>query len=102
MLIAMRKGNLGLLDEHWDQSEHELDDRMAALAQQSGAQYVSMLKLLCPGNVCRTLDNDGMPLLSDREHFTADGSILVARKLQSAGLWMQPATELTSAAAPKQ
>jgi peptidoglycan/LPS O-acetylase OafA/YrhL len=87
ILMATRKNDLALPNKHWDRSLRELDQQMSAMAQQNGAQYVSILELLCPQGICVTTDARGMPILSDREHFTADGSVLIARKLQSTGFW---------------
>ena len=64
-----------------------MDDELAALAAQHGAQYVSLLRLLCSGYSCLNRDDKDLPLLFDDEHFTTEGSILVARKLKALGVW---------------
>ena len=87
ILFATRKHDPRLPDRHWDHSLRQLDVQMSELARQAGAEYVSLLKLLCSGDSCLTTDDQGMPLLFDREHFTVDGSITVARMLESGGLW---------------
>ena len=99
ILDASRSHDLRELDEHWNQSLRGLDDDLAGVAARDGAQYVSLLKALCSGASCLTRDDASMPLLFDSEHFTARGSLLVARRLRAQGLWA-PARHLSPTSAP--
>jgi len=65
----------------------QFDDQLSTLAAAHGATYVSMLRLLCSGYSCSSADAQGLPLLYDAEHFTAEGSELVGRKLRAQGVW---------------
>jgi hypothetical protein len=90
MVTADRTRDPDLVDRSWDRSLVQLDRELSALASQHGAKYVSGLALMCPGMSCVTKDSEGLPLLSDEEHFTANGSILFAERLkaQAPHLWM--------------
>jgi hypothetical protein len=55
-----------------------LDQRMASLAGQSGANYVSLLHIQCPRE-CRYFGSSGQPLLVDDSHFTREASEVYAR-----------------------
>jgi peptidoglycan/LPS O-acetylase OafA/YrhL len=55
-----------------------LDQRMASLARQSGADYVSLLHIQCPRE-CRYFGSSGQPLLVDDSHFTREASEVYAR-----------------------
>jgi peptidoglycan/LPS O-acetylase OafA/YrhL len=85
MIIGSRRGEMHFPDEHWDQSLRQLDQQMSALAAESGAQYVSMLDLLCVDKNCITADGSGMPIFFDNEHFTEEGSKIAAQKLAGVG-----------------
>ena len=88
LLTADRKKDRAILDEHWDHNLVRFDEQLSALAAAHGAAYVSMLHLLCAGFTCSSEDSQGLPLLYDAEHFTAEGSKIVARKLRANGLWI--------------
>jgi peptidoglycan/LPS O-acetylase OafA/YrhL len=63
--------------------ERPLDRRMADLARQSGADYISFYDLLCDPTGCRQFSTDQMPLQFDYSHLTGPGSLLVAQLLQA-------------------
>ena len=52
-----------------------------------GVRYISVLDLLCERGACITTTPDGTPLQSDDSHLTRAGSIYLARKVQSLGLF---------------
>jgi len=88
LIAGMRANDPEFSNRHWDrESVRELDADMAALAQAGKANYVSILKALCPQTGCITVDGSGMPIYLDNEHFTGQGSIILARKLKALGLW---------------
>jgi hypothetical protein len=62
-----------------------LDPQMRKVAQEAGAQYVSLLEQLCHGRDCRTLAAAGVPLQFDYGHLTAQGSAVVAAQLLHRG-----------------
>lgn len=55
-----------------------LDRRMAALSEQTGAAYVSLLGIQCERE-CRYFGTSGQPLIVDDSHFTREASELYAR-----------------------
>jgi peptidoglycan/LPS O-acetylase OafA/YrhL len=66
-----------------------LDGQMADAARgQWQVPYVSMIQLLCDGDVCLQYAGPSVPLLSDYGHLTKEGSILVAKKLRDEG-WLR-------------
>ena len=83
LLTADRTNDAALIGAHSDHSLAQLDRQMAAIATEHGARYISMIDLLCTQSSCITTDLAGLPLLHDREHFTLDGSKLVAEKLRA-------------------
>jgi peptidoglycan/LPS O-acetylase OafA/YrhL len=78
---ATERDDPGYVADHLIRTYGPLDAALAALAARYDAQYVSMLKLLCRGDVCPSRADDGSPLEFDTDHLTADGSLTVARKL---------------------
>jgi len=90
LLTADKTHNAELPDAHWDHSLLELDKQLAAVATAHGAAYISMIALFCPQASCTTTDPEGLPLISDREHFTLEGSKLVALRLKARALQPQP------------
>jgi hypothetical protein len=58
----------------------------AALAG-SRAQFLSVLKAECDGDVCPGLTGNGTPMLFDRDHFTFEGATAVLKRLQDQGLF---------------
>jgi peptidoglycan/LPS O-acetylase OafA/YrhL len=88
MVTAVRKSDPHLPQRHVDQSTKELDASMSELAKTQGAPYVSLMDLMCDARTCTYQDIDGLPLIFDREHFTAEGSMLVGQKIAHLdGIW---------------
>ncbi|MDP8985379.1 MAG: acyltransferase [Pseudomonadota bacterium] len=85
LINASRKNDPSLPDRYWDRSLEALDHKMSMLSAEGGVEYISLLDLMCSKNSCTASDRDGMPLISDREHLTADGALLVAGKLKRLG-----------------
>ncbi len=86
LINASRKHDPGLPERYWDASLRTLDHKMSVMAaEEGGVEYISLLDLMCSKSSCAASDRDGMPLISDREHLTADGSVLVAGKLKRLG-----------------
>lgn len=89
MLTAQRMSEPDLINKNWDHSLRELDARMAVVARENGAQYISMIQMFCPRQ-CILTDATGMPLVFDQEHLTEAGSIVVAKELRERGWWSLP------------
>ena len=85
VVTANRTKDPGLISRSWNHSLEELDQQLEALASLHFAAYISPLKILCKGYECSTQDAEGLPLLSDEEHFTSDGSIAFAMRLRAQG-----------------
>jgi hypothetical protein len=64
-----------------------LDERMAAIAQARGAEYISMIKLALKDGSVPLYADDGSPMLFDGEHFRTEGSVMMARRLRSEVQW---------------
>jgi peptidoglycan/LPS O-acetylase OafA/YrhL len=58
----------------------------------SGALYFSIYDALCPKSHCQVLDSEGMPLEFDTDHFTLNGSVYVAQRIQESGVLGLPRT----------
>lgn len=86
LLTADQTRDAGLPNAHWDRSLLEQDKQLAGIASEHGAGYISMIDLFCPGSRCTTTDPKGMPLIDDREHFTLEGSKVVAQRLKAQAL----------------
>lgn len=70
-----------------DERTRSLDHALRQAARAAGADYLSMLELLCDDSGCLThrVEDDGRPdlLFRDQDHLTRAGSLLVARQAQS-------------------
>ncbi len=61
----------------------QMDAALAAVAARQGVPYLSIMKSLCPGGVCRTLAPDGRPMEYDAGHFSRSGSIWIGQQLMT-------------------
>lgn len=52
----------------------------------AGAQFFSVLDLLCPAGKCETLTRDGIPMQVDYGHFTRQGAGVIVQRLKQRGL----------------
>lgn len=43
--------------------------------------FIYLIEIICPDNICRTLLNDKSPLIYDHGHFTAKGSEWVVEEI---------------------
>jgi hypothetical protein len=66
-------------------SQDELDSRMAGIANETGAAYVSLLRIQCDPE-CRYFGESGAPLIVDDSHFTREASRLYARGFEHPAL----------------
>jgi lysophospholipase L1-like esterase len=71
-----------------------LDDSLRRLAHEKGATYVSLLDLLCKEGACETPASPEMPLQFDDGHLTKAGSVLVAERLRSSGVFAADLAEV--------
>ena len=58
---------------------------MRLLARSHGVEYVSMIDLFCSDIYCVVADAAGSPLLFDGQHFTMDGPLYAAKRLEDVG-----------------
>jgi SGNH domain-containing protein len=88
IISAIRESDPNLPQRHLDESMRILDAQMSQLANSHGAEYISLINLMCSAGSCATQGSNALPLIFDREHFTADGSEYVAKKLMAVGtIW---------------
>jgi hypothetical protein len=83
--IAMERGDPRLVDLHRLESTYELDSCFAAIALTHDAKYFSVLQTLCPSE-CQVVGTNGVPLIFDESHLTAEASELIAAKFQDESL----------------
>ena len=82
MVAALRNRDPALLQRHLEPSMRALDATMAQLAKDHGVEYISLIRLLCPNQSCSVSNSKQLPMIFDQEHYTADGSAFIARRLQ--------------------
>lgn len=78
---SVQRENPSLPDQRWDLSLADLDKRMAELARSRNTPYFSLIDAMCMQQQCTTLTPTGNPVVFDQEHFTDEGSVLVAQQL---------------------
>jgi len=77
-----------LAEEHRKADGAALDARLEALSRDSWhIPYISLYRQVCNGNDCIEYVDSAhtVPLMSDREHFTRFGSMMIVHDLVSAG-----------------
>jgi peptidoglycan/LPS O-acetylase OafA/YrhL len=83
LAVAMRDGNLQKIDQHRISFPQQLDTTMASEARVIWhVPYISIYKDLC-NTECPYFAAPGVPLVFDNHHFTVDGSVLLAKAIQS-------------------
>lgn len=77
----------GYLDRRWNHSlvTFDSDIRLGTVAH--GAEYISLIGLTTDHGTIQSKDQDGMPLIFDQEHFSTAGSLLIAQRMRSLGIW---------------
>ena len=63
-------------------STAEIDSKLQKIARDNGAEYISLLDLICPGSVCQTVTGKGTPLQWDYGHLTYDGAVELIQKMK--------------------
>ena len=58
-------------------TDRDFSDRIIG----SGIRYISVFSAVCPNSHCTTVSSSDVPIFFDTNHFTASGSILVAKKI---------------------
>jgi peptidoglycan/LPS O-acetylase OafA/YrhL len=81
MVSALRMDDPALAQRHLEGSIKGLDAEMSQLARTHGIAYVSLVALECMVPSCAIAAGE-RPLLFDQEHFTREGSVLIAQKLR--------------------
>ncbi|WP_172449620.1 acyltransferase family protein [Porphyrobacter sp. HT-58-2] len=66
-------------------SQADLDRQMAGIAAETGADYVSLLRIQCAPQ-CRYFGKSGTPLIVDDSHFTREASLLYASAFEHPAL----------------
>ena len=64
----------------------ELDHRMAKGVIQTGAEYFSVLKAICPEGECSMYTDEGVPMQFDSSHLTLEGAMELVDRLVERGL----------------
>ena len=63
---------------HVVQTYARLDAEMARIAKEKHVRYISFYSMLCGTHACETTAKNGIPVLYDTGHLTAEGSVEVA------------------------
>jgi peptidoglycan/LPS O-acetylase OafA/YrhL len=70
-----------LLMENW-----ALDAQMARFAgNETGVKYVSLITPVCERYECASFTSEGVPLEFDSNHFTRQGSLVIAQRIKESG-----------------
>lgn len=80
-ILAATGGRRLDLDAQRRVSLAKLDKRLASLAADNGAQYLSLWSTMCRQPGCMAYDEAGQPLQFDYGHLTADGSVKLVQLL---------------------
>jgi hypothetical protein len=84
LALSIRDMNPNLVSAHRI-VRHDLDKDMASLTERyPGVRYVSLIEALCGGESCLDV-SEGVPLEFDSGHYTKEGSLLVAQRIQING-----------------
>lgn len=69
----------------------------------TGAQFLSVIDAQCEGDVCKTVTLDGVPMLSDGNHFSFEGAREILRSIKKQGLfsWQARTLQESSLAEPR-
>lgn len=81
LVLAERSSNPNFVSDHRDRTVNSIDREIRQAAEANGAEYISLVELLCQGRTCRTLASPGTPLQFDYGHLTVEGSDIVAQAL---------------------
>ncbi|MDP1738121.1 MAG: acyltransferase family protein [Caulobacter sp.] len=98
LVLSWRLGDPGLPARRRLDWPREVDRRLAAVAREKSALYISAHDLLCRDRVCATVTEAGAPIAWDYGHLSPQGARLVADRLRAAGLF--PATASAQAPSP--
>ena len=55
-----------------------LDQAVGSVAAAEHVRYVSLVRALCSGNICRPYAEPNVPLMMDTDHLTAEGARLLS------------------------
>lgn len=85
LISAMRESDPQLVQEHVDSTVKSVDAELSRLVAAQGVPYVSLFHLQCDLADC-ALRSKGMPMIFDDEHYTGEGSIIMAERMRAAGI----------------
>lgn len=87
LAAAAIAGNSSPISEAKDQNQLAMIDReIRAAAADNGAEYVSVLDLICPAGVCQTTMPNDNPIQFDSSHLTAEASDEIVARMRARGL----------------
>jgi len=79
LALSIARSDPTLVNRYRSAGDPQLDEQVAKIAHDHGAIYFSTYRTLCRKGSCEIMDADGIPLEFDQAHFTATGSMRVAR-----------------------
>ena len=79
LALSILRDDKGLVDRYRSAADPAFDRQVEQIAHDHGAIYFSTYRTLCRAGRCETTDAAGIPLEFDQAHFTATGSMRVAR-----------------------
>jgi peptidoglycan/LPS O-acetylase OafA/YrhL len=101
LVTAARSGDQHFIEKHWDHSLIGLDSQLSAVVGAQGAEYFSMLAI-DDDRMISLVGAQGLPLLIDQEHFSSEGSLLIAHRMKAAGLFSTPGERMREASTAAQ
>jgi peptidoglycan/LPS O-acetylase OafA/YrhL len=80
---SVMKGDASIPERHLVHTAWTLDESMLRLSEQKRlAGYISLVTAMCPNGKCIEYAGRLVPIESDGNHLTADGSVVIARNIR--------------------
>jgi len=86
LAVSLQRNDMSIPHRHMLLANWLLDAQMARLADsETGAKYISLIAPVCERYNCASYAGEGVPLEFDSNHFTKQGSLLIAQRVVAAG-----------------
>jgi peptidoglycan/LPS O-acetylase OafA/YrhL len=86
LAISIQTRDASIPRRHMLMGNWSLDAQIAQLAaEEPGVKYVSLISPVCERYVCASYASQGVPIEFDSNHYTKQGSLIIAQRLKAAG-----------------
>jgi peptidoglycan/LPS O-acetylase OafA/YrhL len=85
LAISIQRKDPSIPDHHLLIANWPLDLQMARFAKENGLKYISLIAPLCEQHTCASFASKGVPLEFDSNHFTSQGSLVIAQRIKGLG-----------------